>query len=233
MGAWSSWASPRPRRTTTIVMRWGPASTAMQAEAASPQLGWNLVHAVREVLESHFMVTALLAGTVVALIAGLVGWVMVVRRQVFAGHTLAMMAFPGASSAALLGVPGACGYAVWCGAGAGAISLSSPATRSRAEQSAGTGAVQTLALAAGFLFVSLYGGVLGDLESVLFGNVLGVSDGQVLALALVAAAALLIIAALARPLLFGSVDPEAARARGVPVTAVSSAFLLILGLAVA
>ena len=205
----------------------------MQAEAASPQLGWNLVDDVREVLEYHFMVNALLAGTVVALIAGLVGWVMVVRRQVFAGHTLAMMAFPGASSAALLGVPGACGYAVWCGAGAGAISLSSPATRSWGERSAGTGAVQSLALAAGFLFVSLYGGVLADLESVLFGNVLGVSDSQLLVLSLVAAALLLALAVLARPLLFASLDPEVAAARGVPVRGLSLAFLALLAVTVA
>src|SRR5437763_14101012 len=136
MGAWSSWAGPRARRTSRVVRRGGPASTAMQAEAASPQLGWSLVHDVREVLEYHVMVNALLAGTVVALIAGLVGWVMVVRRQVFAGHTLAMMAFPGASSAALLGVPGACGYAVWCGAAAGAISLPAPATPSWGERTA-------------------------------------------------------------------------------------------------
>src|SRR5205814_646206 len=82
------------------------------------------------------------------------------------------------------------------------------------ERSAGTGAVQTLALAAGFLFVSLYGGVLADLESVLFGNVLGVSDSQLLVLSLVAAALLLALAVLARPLLFASLDPEVAAARG-------------------
>src|SRR2546423_12870037 len=237
MAAWSSWASPSRRPTTTTGMpitRPGATLMPMPAEVSNPQLSWNLARDAGELLEYHFMVNALLAGSVVAVMAGVAGWFMVLRREAFAGHTLSMMAFPGASGAALLGIPAAWGYFAFCGAGALAIGRLSAGERlSWSEQSAVIGSVQAAALAAGVLFVSLYGGVLGDLESLLFGNVLGVSDGQVLALALVAAAALLIIAALARPLLFGSVDPEAARARGVPVTAVSSAFLLILGLAVA
>jgi zinc/manganese transport system permease protein len=93
--------------------------------------------------------------------------------------------------------------------------------------------VQTVALAAGFLLLSLYGGVLSDLESTLFGNVFGVSDGQLLALAAVAAAVLVGLAAIARPLLFASVDAEVAGARGVPVRALASTFMLLLGLTVA
>jgi zinc/manganese transport system permease protein len=204
------------------------------ADISSPQLSWNLAHDVSEVVEYHFMANALLAGSIVAVMAGLAGWFMVLRREAFAGHTLSMMAFPGATGAALLGIPAAWGYFAFCGAGALAIGRLSAGERlSWSEQSAVIGSVQAAALAVGFLFVSLYGGILGNLESLLFGNVLGVSDGQVLLLALVALVALALIAGLARPLLFGSVDPDAARARGVPVMAVSTAFLLILGFAVA
>jgi zinc/manganese transport system permease protein len=206
----------------------------MSAEISNPQLSWNLAHDVSELLEYHFMANALLAGSIVAVMAGLAGWFMVLRREAFAGHTLSMMAFPGATGAALLGIPAAWGYFAFCGAGALAIGRLSAGERlSWSEQSAVIGSVQAMALAVGFLFVSLYGGILGNLESLLFGNVLGVSDGQVLLLALVAVVALALIAGLARPLLFGSVDPDAARARGVPVTALSTAFLLILGFAVA
>jgi zinc/manganese transport system permease protein len=206
----------------------------MQAEVSNPSLGWNLARDVSEVLEYHFMVNALLAGSIVAVMAGLVGWLMVVRRATFAGHTLSMMAFPGASGAALIGVPAAWGYFLSCAAGALAIGrLSGSQRRSWSEQSASTGIVQAVALAAGFLFVSLYGGVLGDLESLLFGNLLGVSDAQVLLLLAVAAAVVAVLALLARPLLFASVDADVARARGVPVGALSMAFLLLLGLAVA
>jgi zinc/manganese transport system permease protein len=206
----------------------------MPADALDPTLSWNLVHDLGEVLEYHFMLNALAAGSIVAVIGALVGWLMVLRGEAFAGHTLSMMAFPGAAAAALIGVPGAWGYFVFCGAGAGAIArLSGREHFSWSEQSAGIGAVQALALALGFLLLSLYGGVLGDLESLLFGDLLGVSDGQVLLLAIVAVLALAALAALARPLLFASVDADVAAARGLPVRRLSLAFLLLLGLAVA
>jgi len=205
----------------------------MLADAANPTLSWNLAHDASEVLEYHFMLNALLAGSIVAIMAALVGWLMVLRGEAFAGHTLSMMAFPGAAAAALIGVPGAWGYFVFCGAGAGAIARLSGRTRfSWGDRSAGIGAVQALALALGFFFVNLYGGVLGDLESLLFGDLLGVSDDQVLLLALVAAVTLALLAALARPLLFASVDADVAAARGLPVRSLSLAFLLLLALAV-
>lgn len=206
----------------------------MSTEAQGPTLGWNLAHDVSQVLEYHFMINALAAGSVVAVMAGLVGWLMLLRRETFAGHTLAMMAFPGASAAALAGIPAAWGYFCFCGAGALAIArLPDGGGRSWGEESAGVGAVQALALALGFLFVSLYGGVLGDLESLLFGNLLGVSDGQVLTLAVVAVAVILVLGVLARPLVFASVDPGVAGSRGLPVARLSGAFLVLLGLAVA
>jgi zinc/manganese transport system permease protein len=205
----------------------------MLAELLDPTLTWNPAHDVSEVLEYHFMTNALLAGGIVAVMAGIVGWLMVLRDEAFAGHTLSMMAFPGAAAAALIGIPGAWGYFVFCGAGAGAIARLSGRERfSWSEQSAGIGAVQALALALGFLFVSLYGGVLGDLESLLFGDLLGVDDAQVLLLGAVALVTLAVLAVLARPLLFASVDADVAAARGVPVRRLSLAFLLLLGLAV-
>jgi zinc/manganese transport system permease protein len=205
----------------------------MPAELVEAQLSWNVVRDVEQVLEYHFMVNALLAAAIAAVIAGAVGWMMVLRRETFAGHTLSVMAFPGASLAALAGVPAAWGYFAFCGTGALAIGAAGSERRTWGEEAAGIGVFQALALAAGFLFVSLYGGVLGDLESLLFGNLLGISDGQVLALALVALAALAVLAALARPLLFASVDPDVAAARGVPVRRLSLAFLGLLGTAVA
>jgi zinc/manganese transport system permease protein len=206
----------------------------MPAELANPTLSFNVAHDVGELLEYHFMVNALLAGGIVAVMAGVIGWLMVLRGEAFAGHTLSMMAFPGAAAAALIGIPGAWGYFVFCGAGAGAIARLSGRERfSWSEQSAAIGAVQALALALGFFFLSLYGGVLGDLESLLFGDLLGVDDGQVLLLTVVAVVSIAALALLARPLLFASVDADVAAARGVPVRALSLAFLLLLGFAVA
>lgn len=206
----------------------------MPIEPQAPSLTWNPLHDIGQVLEYHFMLNALAAGGVVAVLAGLIGWLMVLRRETFAGHTLAMMAFPGAAAAALVGIGAAFGYFGFCVLGALAIGrLPSAGRRSWGSESASIGSVQALALGLGFLLVSLYGGVLGDLESLLFGNLLGVSDSQVIGLAAVSVAVLAVLAWIARPLLFASVDPEVAGARGVPVARLSAAFLLLLGLAVA
>jgi zinc/manganese transport system permease protein len=199
-----------------------------------PTLSWNLAHDVRELLSYQFMVNALEAGTLVAVMAGAVGWYMVLRRQSFAGHTIAVMAFPGASGAALAGLPTALGYYIACGAAALAIGRTSrAATRARSSESAAIGVVQVAGLAAGFLFLSLYSGVLEQLESLLFGTFLGIDRAQVLTLALVAAVVLGALALVGRPLLLASLDPDLARARGVPVRILDVGFLLILALAVA
>jgi zinc/manganese transport system permease protein len=203
----------------------------MPTEAPAPS--WNPLRDVSQLLEYHFMINALLAGSAVAVMAALVGWLMVMRRETFAGHTLAMMAFPGAAAAALAGVPAALGYLLFCGGGALAIARLPGATGSWREEAAGVGVVQAMALALGFLFVSLYGGVLGDLETLLFGDVLGVSDGQVVALVCVALAVIALLAGIARPLLLSSVDAPLAAARGVPVRRLALAFLGVLAIAVA
>lgn len=202
----------------------------MPTEAAP---SWNPLRDLSQLLEYHFMINALVAGSAVAVMAALVGWMMVMRRETFAGHTLAMMAFPGAAAAALAGVPAALGYLLFCGAGALAIARLPGAAGSWRGQDAGVGVVQSMALALGFLFVSLYGGVLGDLETLLFGDVLGVSDAQVVALVCVALLVLALLAGIARPLLLSSVDAPLAAARGVPVRRLALAFLAMLAIAVA
>jgi len=181
-----------------------------------------------------FMVNALEAGTIVAVMAGVVGWFMVLRRESFAGHTMSVMAFPGATGALLIGLPAAVGYFVFCGASALVIGLGgSGAHRHRGEESAVTGAVQAFGLACGFLFLGLYQGVLAGYENLLFGDFLGITRGQVLLLAVVTLLALAFFTIVGRPLLFASVDEQIARASGVPVRALALAFLLALGLAVA
>jgi zinc/manganese transport system permease protein len=182
-----------------------------------------------------FMVNALEAGTIVAVMAGVVGWFMVLRRQTFAGHTLSVMAFPGATGALLIGLSAAEGYFVFSGLAALIIGAAAgvQTRRNRVQESAITGTVQAFGLACGFLFLSLYQGVLANYESLLFGSFLGITHGQVLALAVVAAVALGLLAIAGRPLLFASLDESVARAHGAPTRALSLGFLLLLGLAVA
>ncbi len=199
-----------------------------------PTLSWNLGRDLHQLLTYRFMIDALAAGTIVALVAGPIGWFMVLRRQTFAGHTLAVVGFPGAAGAALIGVSATYGYFACC-ITAALVIAAVPRSRSgtSGEESAVIGTTQAFALACGFLFVTLYAGNVNGVGSLLFGNFLGITVAQVVVLAVVAAVALVLLAAIGRPLLFATVDPETAESRGVPVRALSVVFLVLLGVAAA
>jgi zinc/manganese transport system permease protein len=205
----------------------------MPEAAAFQGLSWDPLTDFRELFAYPFMVHALEAGSIVAVMAGVTGWFMVLRRQTFAGHTLSVIAFPGAAAASLVGLPVAIGYFGFCGLGALGLAAIAGTRRSLGAESAAIGTLQALALALGFLFVSLYHGILTGLDSLLFGTFLGVTTQQVVVLLVVAAAVLGLVVVAARPLFFASVDAEVARAGGVRVNALGFGFLLVLGLSVA
>jgi zinc/manganese transport system permease protein len=200
----------------------------------NPSLKFDLIADLRELLQFPFMVHALEAGTIVAVFAAAVGWYMVLRRQSFAGHTLSLMAFPGATGAALIGLPISLGYYLACGTAAIAMGQTARAqTRGFGSETAVIGTVQTVGLAAGYLFLSLNSAILSGTETLLFGTFLGVTESQVLTLLVIAVVSLVVLAAGARPLLFSTVDRELARASGIPVATLDVLFLLLLALAVA
>lgn len=199
----------------------------------SASLSPNPIADLSRLLEFPFMVHALAAGAIVAVLGATVGWYVVLRRQAFASHTLSVMAFPGASGALLVGLPMSLGYYIACVLAAVAIGGGGAQRRSEGAGAAAIGTVQVVGLAAGFLFLALDRSVLGGPETLLFGTFLGITEGQVVGLAAVAAAALAALAVLARPLLLCSIDAELARARGIPVRLLDAAFVLILGLAIA
>jgi zinc/manganese transport system permease protein len=205
----------------------------MPDAAAFQGLSWNPLTDLHQLITYPFMVNALEAGTIVAVMAGITGWFMVLRHQTFAGHTLSIIAFPGAAAASLAALPLAVGYFGFCGLGALMLAAIAGTRRSLSAESAAIGSLQAFALALGFIFVSLYHGVLNGLDSLLFGTFLGITSSQVLVLLTVAAAAVTLVAVSARPLLFASVDPDVARASGVPVRLLSLGFLLVLGFSVA
>jgi zinc/manganese transport system permease protein len=207
--------------------------TRMVEAAIFQGLSWNPISDLRQLFSFPFMVNALEAGTIVAVMAGVTGWFMVLRRQTFAGHTLSLIAFPGAAGASLAGLPLALGYFGFCGLGALGLAAIAGSRRSLSSESAAIGSLQALALALGFVFVSLYHGVLNGLDSLLFGTFLGITSQQVGVLLVIAVATVVLIAIAARPLFFASVDADVARARGIPVGLLGFCFLLVLGLAVA
>jgi len=205
-------------------------ATTLQATALTGPTG-NLVDDVRRMLALHFMVNAFRAGAVAAVLGAVIGWFMVLRRQSFVGHTLAVVSFPGAAAAIWLGLSATAGYFAGSIAAALVIALVPRTLSGRAgsQESAVIGTVQAFALAAGALFVSLYGGFLDSVTGLLFGSFLGVSDAQVVALVIVAVVVLAAMAVLARPLFFATIDRDVASARGVPTRWLSVAFLVVLG----
>lgn len=198
---------------------------------ADPLLSWNLVGDVRQMWSYPFMVNAFRAGAIVAVVSAVVGWFVVLRRQTFAAHTVSTVAFPGAAGAVLLGVSAVSGYFTACLAAALVIAaLRGTGDR---DESALTGTVQAFLLACGYLFTALYKGLLEGPQTILFGTFLGITTTQVTVLLGVGVAVLTVLALIGRPLLFASVDPRVAAGRGVPVRALSIAFLVVLGAATA
>ncbi|MFG2848421.1 metal ABC transporter permease [Kitasatospora sp. NPDC048296] len=206
----------------------------LASDATSPVFTWNLIADLQDMWSYDFMVNASRAGLVVAVVCAVVGWFMVLRRQTFAGHTLSVAAFPGASLAVLLGFSTSLGYFGFCVAAALVIAALSRGGRDGgAEESAVTGTVQAFVLACGYLFISLYKGLLEGPTALLFGSFLGITTGQVVTLAVVGAVVLAVLAVIGRPLLFASVDPEVAAGRGVQVRLLGTLFLVLLGAATA
>ena len=131
-------SSASPRRPSTM----GTVTNIVDA-AVFQGLSWNLLDDFRQLFAYPFMVNALEAGTIVAVMAGVTGWFMVLRRQTFAGHTLSVIAFPGAAAASLAGLPVAVGYFSFCGLGALALAGIAGSRRSHSSESAAIGSLQT------------------------------------------------------------------------------------------
>jgi zinc/manganese transport system permease protein len=185
-------------------------------------------------LSYPFMVNAFEAGTIVAVVAGVVGWFMVLRRQAFAGHTLAVIGFPGAAGATLVGLSAQLGFYAF-GVGGALVIAALPGRDRRGfyEETTVIATLQAFALAAGFLFISLHHGNASGVNALLFGTFFGITRGQVATLAVLGVLTLAVTAGVARPLLFTSVDPEVAVAAGVPTRALAVASLLVLGITAA
>lgn len=198
------------------------------------QPSWNPFTDLQLLFEFHFMHNAFLAGTMVAVIAGAVGYFVVLRAQTFASHALANVGFAGAAGALLFGLPPVVGLiAVGVAAALGMGVLENRNGAGESSNGVAVAAVFTFSLGVGLLFLTLYAGQAENAYSILFGDVLGITDDNVTSIAVVGLATLIALVAVGRPLLFASLDPEVAMAHGVPVRALSIGFLVLLAFAVA
>lgn len=178
-------------------------------------------------LSLAFVQHAYYAVTAVSLAAGAVGYFVVLRRQAFAAHAIGHVGFAGAAGAVLLGLSPVVGLLGFCLAAGLLIGLGG-ATLS--DRDAVVGVTLTGALGLGVLFISLYSGYADATYSILFGQILGVTWGDV---ALVATVSLVVVVALSliyRPLLFVSIDASSAQARGLSERTLSLIFLSLLAL---
>ncbi len=178
---------------------------------------------------SGFMLNSWIVASMVAVMAGCVGFFVVLRGSSFAAHALPLGTFPGAAAASLLGVNPLWGLVVF--SGLGVTGLSWLARRQRNDVATGLTLVALLGL--GTLFLSLSGAYSQAVYGLLFGEVLGVTDSEVSPVACVCAGAVAVVALCFRPLVLSAVSPELCRVRGVSAARMDLVFLATLGLATA
>jgi len=182
-----------------------------------------------DLFQHEFVQNAFLAGTIIAIVAPVIGYFVVLRAQAFAGHALSHIGFAGATGAALLGLNsllGMFGLTMLAALGIGALG------QRLKGRDIEIGMVLSFALGLGVLFLSLYTQYATETVGVLFGSILSVSRANVLITLGCGIAMLVLIGFIFRPLLFASIDPEVAQTRGVPVALLSILFLLLVAITV-
>ena len=205
-----------------------PGMTPLTA-LAGPHAGWNPVRDAHQLFQYPFMRHAFVAGTIVAVVAGVVGYFVVLRQSSFAAHALAEIGFAGATGAVAFGFSAVLGLLGMSLVGAALIGALGKRLRGR---DAVIGSVLAFSLGLGSYFLTRYQGNASGAFSLLFGEILGISVHDVWFIAGAGVVTVAVMAVLYRPLLFASLDEEVAEARGVPVRALSVGFLLVLAVAV-
>ncbi|WP_037360988.1 metal ABC transporter permease [Amycolatopsis orientalis] len=182
-------------------------------------------------LEHPFFANALLAGTAIAAACGLVGYFLVLRAQIFTGDALSHVAFTGALAALAFGIDARIG--LFAATIAVAVLMGALGRRGNPDDVV-IGNIFAWILGVGVFFLTVYttqrstgNGAAG--VNVLFGSIFGISAGDAVLAAIVGVALCLLMALLARPLLFATVDPAVASARGVPVRLLGLVFLAVTG----
>lgn len=189
----------------------------------------NIIADLRSMLCFEFIRTEFEAGALTAILAGVTGYFVVLRRSAFSAHAFSEIGFAGASGAILIGGPPLLGLLLGSILGGVAISILG---RRAADRDTQIGIVLAFALGLGLLFINLYKAYSTAAISILFGNIEGVSPSEV-DLTLVACIGILAtIGFLYRPLLFSSLDEDVAEAKGMPMFLIGTLFMLVVAVAV-
>jgi len=197
--------------------------------AAAPYFGWDLVRVVQELFRYAFMQHAFEAGTIVALSAGVIGYFVVLRSLSFAAHALSHIGFAGATGAVLVGTAPIVGLLVFTMSAGAVMGALGQRLRSRDVT---IGLVMAWSLGLGLLFTLLYKGSANLAIGFLFGQIFGITSGDVAVTFVAGLVTVLLVIGVYRPLLFATLDEEVAEAKGVPVRGLSIAFMVVLAVAV-
>jgi zinc/manganese transport system permease protein len=180
-------------------------------------------------LQYPFIQNAFLAGSLIAVVAAIVGYFLLTRGLTFAGHALSEIGFTGAAGALVLGIDPVWGLFAFTVVGGIGIALLGKQLR---ERDLTIGIIMTFMLGIGAFFISLYSGYAQRAYSILFGTILGISTTDVFITLFFSISAIVVMAIIFRPLLFSSFDPQVAQARGVPVRLLSIVFLILVAITV-
>jgi len=188
-----------------------------------------MINTLTTYLSYGFVQNALIAGTLSAVLGAIVGYFVVIRNSGFAAHALAHIGFAGAAGAALIGLSPLEGMLLLT-VGSGVVMGGAGDKMSRNDTAIGM--VLSMSLGLGTLFLSLYSSFAGQAKSILFGEIFGVSQDQIIKMAILSVMSLGALAIFSRRLLFASVQPRLAEGRGLSLSALSMAFMAVLAISV-
>ncbi|MBQ9687907.1 MAG: metal ABC transporter permease [Aeriscardovia sp.] len=177
------------------------------------------------ILGSTFMVRAMIAGVLISLSAGVIGYFVIARKSTFAAHAVAHIGIPGATGAVLLGLPVSLGMGVFALAGSLVIGILG---KKASKREVATGTILAFALGLGLMLARLSTAASQQLQSILFGSILTVTNSQLITFLIFDVLLLIITAVIYRPLLFTSVDEQVAQAKGLHTQALNLVFMALL-----
>lgn len=178
-----------------------------------------------QTLQAPFMKHAFLAGLLIAIAAGVMGYFTICRQSAFAAHALAHIGLPGATLAVLLGLPISIGMGAFALGGGLAIGALG---KKASQREIATGTVLAFATGLGFYFARMTSQATQQLQNILFGSILTITEDQLLGFAIFDLFLVLVISLIFHPLLFSSIDEQVARAKGVPISLMNVLFMALM-----
>ncbi len=192
--------------------------------------GTEIASALQGIFRYQFMQHAFEVGTIIAVVAGIIGYLVVLRRSAFAAHAYSEIGFAGGAGSVLIGTTPLIGSLA--AAILGGLTIAVLGNRA-SHRDIEIGSVLAFAMGLGYLFLTLSSGNdAANAINLLFGDILGVSSSSILLTLVVSLMVLIVTVLVYRPLLFVSLDEDVAEAKGMPTLLLGGLFMVLLAAAV-